>query len=34
MKIFGVSVMTVLIVAASLWVGFKYGSRIPLLKSM
>lgn len=33
MRIFGISLFTILLVLLALWVGMKYGSRIPLLKN-
>lgn len=34
MRILGVSLGTILIVVLALWVGRKYGSSIPLIKSV
>jgi len=34
MKIFGVSLVTILIIVAALWVGRKWGSKIPLIGSV
>lgn len=34
MKIFGVSLATIFLIVLALWVGRKYGSNIPLIKSV
>lgn len=34
MRIFGVSIMTIVLVAVAVWVGFKYGSKIPVINGM
>jgi hypothetical protein len=34
MKVFGVSVVTILIIVLALWVGRKWGSKIPLIGSV
>lgn len=34
MRIFGVSLLTILLIALALWVGFKYGSKIPVLNGL
>jgi hypothetical protein len=34
MRIFGVSLLTILLLVLALWVGFKYGSKIPVLNGL
>jgi hypothetical protein len=34
MKFLGVSVVTIIIVIVALWVGYKYGAKIPVLSGM
>jgi ABC-type transport system involved in cytochrome c biogenesis permease subunit len=34
MKIFGVSLMTIVIILVALWAGYKWGASIPVINSL